>query len=271
MAKTGMTLGILGGCGPAAGAHFYSRLVALTKAEGDHGHVDVLLTGRASTPDRTAYLLDGGENPATYLAADAKILQNSGADLLVLLCHTAHAFLADIRAAVSIPVLDMVSLTVDYAAARGLTTLGILSTQGTHHARLYDRAAAPYGMHVMYPAPETRMLVQSCIYGFLKQGRQDGGAAIRTACADLGARGCPAVVLACTELSLPIAQPHAPLYYRRRAPIAFLPQALIDPLEILARRAITLCGKQVKEEEQDAAAFFACGSARCQAAGNRHG
>lgn len=262
-----MTLGILGGCGPAAGAHFYTRLIALTAAEKDSDHVDVLLSGRASTPDRTAYLLGGGEDPAAALAADARYLAAGGADLLVLLCHTAHAFLSEIRASVSVPVLDMVSLTVDYAAARGFSTLGILSTEGTYHARLYDRAAAPYGIRVMYPSASARTVMQNCIYGFLKQGRGDGGAAIRTACADLGARGCGAVVLACTELSLPAAQPGVSLYYRHPSPVALLPQAVIDPLEILARRAIALCGKQVKEEHQDAAAFFAGGPARCQTAG----
>ena len=258
-----MTLGILGGCGPAAGAHFYTRLIALTDAATDHDHVDVLLTGRASTPDRTAYLLEGGADPAIQLAADARYLQAGGADILVLLCHTAHAFLPQIRAAVSIPVLDMISLTVDYAASHGFSTLGVLSTLGTYRARLYDRAATHCGIEVVYPMPEAQAVVQNCIYSFLKQGRSDGGAAIRTACADLGARGCPAVVLACTELSLPCARPSAALYYRRYSPVAFLPQALIDPLEILARRAIMLCGKQVKEEQKDAVAFFACGSARC--------
>lgn len=266
-----MRLGILGGCGPAAGAYFYSRLIALTEAETDADHVDVLLSGIASTPDRTAYLLGGQEDPSAHLVAAARHLQEGGADLLVLLCHTAHAFLSLLRSAVSIPVLDMISMTVDYAAARGVDSIGVLSTEGTYHARLYDRAAAAYGMRVLYPSAGVRLAMQSCIYGFLKQGRSDGGAAVRTACAELGARGCPAVVLACTELSLPAARPRVPLYYRRSCPVAFLPQAVIDPLEILAGRVITLCGKQVKKEEKDAAAFFACGPARCQNARARRG
>ena len=265
-----MTLGILGGCGPAAGAHFYTRLIALTQAKGDADHVDVLLSGRASTPDRTAYLLGEGEDPTPYLVAAARHLQAGGADLLVLPCHTAHAFLAEVRAAVSVPVLDMIALTVDYAAVRGIDTLGVLATAGTRHAHLYERAAAAHGMRVLYPSEETAAALQSCIYATLKQGSGDGGAAIRTACAELGARGCPAVVLGCTELSLPAALPRVPLYYRRLAPAAFLPQAVIDPLEILARRAIVLCGKQVKEENY-AAAFLACSAARCQNARTRRG
>lgn len=256
-----MRLGIIGGCGPAAGAYFYTRLVALTQAKTDGEHVDVLLSGIASTPDRTAYLLGRGEPPTEALIAAGRTLQGAGADLLALPCHTAHAFLAPLRAALSVPVLDMTALCMAHVAARGLDEVGVLCTAGTRLARLYDRAAAPYGIRVLYPSQGVQEVVQSSIYAFLKQGRSDGGAAIRTACGELGARGCPAVVLACTELSLPAAQPHGALYYRRRQPAAFLPQALIDPLEILARHAIILCGKRIKEENEHAAAYLAGGAA----------
>ena len=265
-----MRLGILGGCGPAAGAYFYTRLVALTDARCDGDHVDVLLSGIASTPDRSSYLLNGGGNPAAALVAAAGQLQAGGADLILLLCHTAHAFLPEVRQAVTVPVLDMVSLTVAHAAARGMDRLGVLCTEGTYHTRLYDRAAAAHGLRVCYPQASARAAVQQLIYGYLKQGRLDGGAAVRTACADLGAQGCPAVVLACTELSLPGALPQATLYYRRLRPVAFLPQMVIDPLEILARRAILLCGKKIKEE-RDAVSFLAWRITHGQNAGKRHG
>lgn len=256
-----MRLGILGGCGPAAGAYFYTRLIALTRASTDGEHVDVLLSGIASTPDRTAYLRGQGEAPTGALIAAGRALQGAGAELLVLPCHTAHAFLAPLRASLSIPVLDMIALCMAHVAAHGLEEVGVLCTVGTRLARLYDRAAEPHGVRVLYPNRETQAVVQSSIYTFLKQGRSDGGAAIRTACGELGARGCPAVVLACTELSLPAAQPHVALHYQRHRPAAFLPQALIDPLEILARHAIVLCGKQIKEEREHATAHLAGGTA----------
>ncbi len=266
-----MTLGILGGCGPAAGAYFYTRLIEMTAAERDRDHVDVLLCGRASTPDRTAALLGKGCDPLPSLIADGRRLEEGGADFLVLTCHTAHAYLPALRAALHIPILDMISLTLDHAAVNGYATLGVLCSAGTYSARLYDRAAAPYGITIRYPSPGARALLSDSIYGFLKQGRRDGGAAVRTASAELGSRGCRAVVLGCTELSLPSAAPCAALYYRPSGTAAFLPQQIIDPLDLLARRAITLCGKQIKEEYRDATAFFAVGPANCQTAKGRSG
>lgn len=246
-----MVLGVLGGCGPAAGAHFYTRLIELTDATADREHIDVLLTGRATTPDRTAALTGGGVSPAACLVADAHFLAAGGADLLVLLCHTAHAYLSELRAAVRVPILDMVSLVVDTAAAQGITRLGILSTEGTRRARLYERAAAEYGMRILYPPAPAWEGVQTLIYGYLKQGRGDGGAALRTACAALAAGGCEGISLSCTELSLPAAGAPARLFRWSAPPGALCRLPLYDPIELLCRRVIPLCGKKLKAEKED--------------------
>ncbi|MBQ8174478.1 MAG: aspartate/glutamate racemase family protein [Clostridia bacterium] len=245
-----MVLGILGGCGPAAGAHFYSRLVALTEAKRDSDHVDVLLSGRASTPDRTQAILHGGESPVDALIRDAAFLAEGGADLLVLLCHTAHAYLSELRAALHIPILDMVSVTVGEVWRLGARRLGVLCTAGTRRARLYERAAADYGITILYPSLPSQEGLNNLIYEVLKRGRTDFGAAVRTAVADLAALGCDAVSLSCTELSLPQATGGAAHFFWRDPPGAILPMPMIDPIELTARRAILACGKRLKRKEE---------------------
>lgn len=244
-----MTLGIIGGCGPAAGAYFYTRLIEMTDAREDSGHMNVLLCGRADTPDRTAALLYGGPSPVPALTESARMLEGGGADLLVLLCHTAHAYLPALRAAVRVPILDMVDLTLRGAAARGVRRLGVLCTEGTRAARLYDRAAARHGIKVIYPTAESGQALQEAIYTYLKQGRSDGGAAIRNAAVSLLAAGCDGISLSCTELSLPIA--HAPtnmyVWQGGKAPVSV---PVLDPFDLLLRRVISLFGKKIKAEEE---------------------
>ena len=59
-----MTLGVLGGLGPLAGAAFYRRLIERTDAALDAEHISVILSGNTQIPDRTAYLLgESDENP----------------------------------------------------------------------------------------------------------------------------------------------------------------------------------------------------------------
>ena len=247
-----MLLGILGGCGPAAGAHFYERLIALTEARTDADHVDVLLSGRASTPDRTHAMLHGERGAMDALLRDAALLADAGVDLLALPCHTAHAYLPELRSSLHVPLLDMVEMTVEEAFRRSKSRLGVLCTEGTRRTGIYDRAAAGYGLRVIYPSPSVQKQVNFLIYEVLKQGRTDFGAGVRTALADLAAQGCDAVSLSCTELSLP-ATMTPPHLYSWNGKLREIP--VIDPIELLAKRAIIACGRHLKGEEKKDAAF----------------
>ena len=233
-----MTLGIIGGLGPLVGAHFLSMLYEMTEAEGDSDYPDLLLSSLATTPDRTAYLLDNrAPDPIPALFRAAKGLSDGGADLLLLLCHTAHAFLPELRTRLSLPILDLVSLGVSAAAEAGVCRLGVLCSEGTVKARLFDAAAAFFGITVCYPPAPLRTDLHRFIYRSLKSGGDGAGqGALLAAAASLAELGAQGVLLGCTELSLPAAMPATPL-----------PLPVIDPLYLLAFRALTLCGKKIKE------------------------
>ena len=66
-------LGILGGLGPMATVYFYEMLTRHTQAARDQDHIDVIINSRATTPDRTSYILgQSAENPFDIMAADAR-------------------------------------------------------------------------------------------------------------------------------------------------------------------------------------------------------
>ena len=50
-------LGIIGGLGPMSSAYFYELITTHTLAQKDQEHIDIILSSRASTPDRTDYIL----------------------------------------------------------------------------------------------------------------------------------------------------------------------------------------------------------------------
>ena len=233
-----MTLGIIGGLGPLVGAHFLSLLCEMTDAAADADYPDLLLSSLSSTPDRTAHLLDTrAPDPTPALLRAARALSDGGADILLLLCHTAHAFLPALHATLPVPILDLVSLGVSAASEAGVTRLGVLCSEGTVKARLYESAAALYGMEILYPPAPARQALQGFIYHRLKSGESGAGeGALLAAGAALADRGAQALLLGCTELSLPAALPASPL-----------PLPCIDPLYLLAYRALTLCGTKIKE------------------------
>jgi aspartate racemase len=109
-------VGIIGGMGPEATVDLMRRVVAKTPAQDDVDHIHLIVESNPKIPSRIAHLVDGkGADPTPELIRIAANLQRAGADALAIPCNTAHAYADSIRRAVSIPLLDMVSLTVDWA------------------------------------------------------------------------------------------------------------------------------------------------------------
>ena len=211
-------LGILGGLGPMATVYFYEMLTRHTQAARDQDHIDVIINSRATTPDRTSYILgQSAENPFDIMAADAARLVTFGADVIAIPCNTAHYFYDRLNETIPIPILNMVEETVLAAKAGGSARVGILATTGTVRTRTVPDDAA-------------QAAVMDVIYGDIKQGRPADMAAFERAAASLRAQGCDRAILGCTELSLIKRDEGLGAFY-------------LDSMEVLARNAILAFGK----------------------------
>lgn len=197
-------VGVLGGLGPAATVHFMGRVVDLTVATRDQDHVDMLVWQHGSIPDRTAYLLGEGESPEEALVADVVALERAGARFVAIPCNTAVVWVEQMRAAVSIEVIDTVAETVAAAqrAVPGLRRLGLLATDGTVRAGTYAGAAASAGVDLVLPEPEVQREVMTVIYDGVKAGMPVPRDRFDTLVEHLRERGAEAIALGCTELSV---------------------------------------------------------------------
>ena len=129
MNKTPRVLGILGGLGPMASVYFYELLTKHTKAARDQDHIDVIINSRATTPDRTAYILgQSTENPFDIMEADAHRLVTFGAEVLAIPCNTAHYFYDKLEQTAGVPILNMVEQTVLHVKQRGVKKPALLAT-----------------------------------------------------------------------------------------------------------------------------------------------
>jgi aspartate racemase len=194
------TVGILGGMGPMATVEFFRRLVAATPAETDQEHLHVLIDNDPRVPNRTDAILRRGLNPAPRLQAMARGLEKAGVDLLVMPCNTAHVHIEEIRASVSIPVLDMIREAV---ATVGQAAVGLLATDGTIRARLYQEACETRGIRLVAPDSVDQGLVMGAIER-IKRGvsprhiERDLEPIVRR----LEGEGAEAIIAGCTEISL---------------------------------------------------------------------
>src|SRR3974390_1897705 len=146
-------VGIIGGMGTEATVDLMGRGVAKTPAQDDADHIHLIVESNPKIPSRIAHLIDGtGVDPTPELIRIAANLQRAGADALAMPCNTAHAYADSIRSAVSIPLLDMVSLTVEHVRAGGAARIGILASTAVHSTELFSKGLSAHGIEVILPA-----------------------------------------------------------------------------------------------------------------------
>jgi aspartate racemase len=193
-------LGIIGGVGPLAAAHFYRRLIQLTPADDDVAHLPVVLASER-IPSRIAHLQGHGPSPVPALLRAARTLVDAGADTLVIPSATTNAYRDDVVAAVDVPVVDLYEELGRRLQEGGLRRPVMLATAPTAALRLYEAKLAP-GVHAAYPSVSAQHEVDALIAG-VKSGVPAPAlvARLRRLVGEgpwPGDADC--VVLACTEL-----------------------------------------------------------------------
>lgn len=229
------TLGIIGGVGPLATMFLGETIVRQTKASKDQEHVHTIIDNDTTIPDRTAYILDHSkENPIPYLVKDAEKLASAGADVICIPCNTAHTFYDDLQGASPVPVIHMIRETAKRALSLGAKRVGILATDGTIAAGVYQRALTEVGIEPIISDESTQKEIMNLIYDYVKAGKSvtsDQWMKIEQAMCELD---CDNIILGCTELSIINKDLHLSSQY-------------IDSLIVLAESAIVTCGYELMD------------------------
>lgn len=232
---TNKTVGVMGGLGPMATVYFFDMVVRLTDAKSDQEHIDMIITNRATTPDRTDYIIGKStHNPVDILIKDAKKLEQYGTDFLVITCNTAHYFYRKISESVNIPVLNIIEETVKYAKEKGHKKLGILATTGNIKTKLYQGMCEKYDMDYLVLDDEKQNLVMDIIYKDIKSGKNADMDKFNAVINYLKENNCDGAILGCTELSI------------LKNDNDLDDEFYIDSLEVLARKTISTCDKKSK-------------------------
>ena len=200
-------VGILGGMGPAATAAFYNHLVASTPATRDQDHLKVVMWADPTVPDRTAALLGDGESIVPWLERGVRALRASGAHVIVCPCNTAHVWLGEVVRKHGLDLLSIVDATIEEAraAAPGGHPIGILATEATLSAGLYQDGLAERGLTAILPEPQQQARLIEAIYRVKAGTEADlrrAAATVAQVCRELVAAGAGTIMSACTELSL---------------------------------------------------------------------
>lgn len=194
--------------GPQATILLMKKILDAVPAVDDADHVPLLVDQNPQVPSRIRRLIEGtGEDPGPVLAEMAKRLVAGGAEALAMPCNTAHHYAPVIRAAVTVPFLDMVDLSTKKAAALAGAEgpVGILASPAVRKIGLFDAALARFGVKALYPDDEASML--AAIRQIKAKGAQPEAERVLQDASDaLLKAGAGVQMIACTEFSL-LAEP----------------------------------------------------------------
>ena len=176
-------------------------------------HPDVSLDCIAMGRSMPAWETGDYDTIRAILARSVERLACSGADFFVCPDNTAHLALERPGPELALPGLHIAEVVAQQAATAGYRTVGVLGTRWTMEAQLYPRTLAAHGLQCRSPGPEDREVIQQITFSELVKGVFTDAARKRfcEVITSLGADGCDAVALVCTEFPLLISPEVSPL------------------------------------------------------------
>jgi aspartate racemase len=194
-------VGILGGMGSYSTLHFFEQLLDAFPAEKEWERPRIIVDNNCVLPSRVRAILydEGRADLVDGMASSIRGLLAYEPDLIAIPCNTAHFFLPEVRAKLSVPdrVLDMLEVTAAHCEAEGLKEIFLLATEGTIETRIYERYFDAHGVRVINPSAAELAEIRA----FIEQVKQRAPLDVTGFRAFLDARPGDAVVLGCTELS----------------------------------------------------------------------
>jgi aspartate racemase len=106
------TVGILGGMGPYASSSFLQEILNNTPVNNDRDHLRIILDSNPHIPSRTRAILYGEESPLQGMIDSCRQLSNYPVDFIVLPCNSASAWIDELREHISVPILNIIEITV---------------------------------------------------------------------------------------------------------------------------------------------------------------
>jgi len=168
------------------------------------------------------------EEATQVMVRCANVLEDAGADFILICTNTMHLMAEEVQAAVEIPLLHIADATAKAVQKAGLKSVGLLGTRFTMEKDFYrGRLEKTHGLRVIIPDEEGRSLVHRVIYEELVQGQilAESRKAYQGVIDILVEDGAEGIVLGCTEIGL--------LFRGEDLPIP-----VFDTMEIHARAAV---------------------------------
>lgn len=227
-------IAIIGGMGPAATAELFERIVRYTSADVDQEHIKLCILNDPTIPDRTSYLLSGGESPLPKIKENIDAAKLLGCKYFAISCNTSHYFYRDYESVDGIKFINMIYEACRYVSkVHPSKKICVLATKGTVSADVYKKIGGEIA-EIVYPSDGVNSRIMQIIES-IKAGKTDLQA-FSSEILTLVSREYDVkdtvFMLACTELSLLL---------------PYLNESFIDAMDVLSGVIIAKCQKKIND------------------------
>ena len=230
-------IGIIGGAGVAASIEFLSRLEQIVTKEGafrDQQHPELVMYQATQVPSRSMFLEGRGPTFIPGYIEAGKKLKEVGASFAAMACNTAHYAIDEISAGCGLPFVNMIeeNFAATLQLAPGAKKIGVLCSDGTRKAGIYEQTAQRLGIkaEILQPDEKQQAEVTLGICNIKKayhrtkplDDPERPAKLFADAVMNLTGKGAQVVILGCTEIPIDLPQ------------MAKLPVPIVDSLDALA-------------------------------------
>lgn len=215
-------IGVVGGMGSYATAHFFRELLDSFPAEKEWERPRIIVDNNCVMPSRVRAVLYGEEKEKLINSLSAAVngLAALGCSKIILACITSHSFLKHLKIShpENLEIIDLLAATAD--AAKAENEIYICCTEGTTQLRLWDRYFEP-DTRLVYPSSQELAELRQFIEA-VKQNKitDETVAAFSAFIEDVP---CGSVILGCTELPV--------LYKQKKHGLKPYKKQVYDPLQ----------------------------------------
>lgn len=203
------TIGILGGMGPTASADTYMELTKMCQQK--YGSVQdsdfpavilyslpLLDFNHEGFSNNTAQQ----ESIITQLTSALKKLEETGAGVIIIDCNTVHYFLDDLQKSIDVPIINLISITVEDIIKNSYNRVAVLCSQTSKDVGLYTKPLEKAEIKVLNTSEGDQLFVNDAILGVMSGGITQTHIARLNSLIDKFVRdGAQSIILGCTEIS----------------------------------------------------------------------
>ncbi len=200
------TIGLIGGMSWESSLEYYRLINETVKQKLGGYHSAKIVMHSVDFAEVEELQHEGRWNEAGKMMAESAIvLQNAGADVVVLCTNTMHMCANEIESAIQVPFIHIADPTAEKILSVGIRMIGLLGTRFTMEQEFYrGRLKDKFGLNVLIPGEADREIIHRVIYDELVLGKINAASRMeyQRIINELVEAGAQGVILGCTEIGL---------------------------------------------------------------------